>query len=70
MSRDVTNIYGERADFASDKEVVSFFIGLFLSEKGFMQAYFLDKIPQPTPTQSWPKVEFSGYFLEFFCEIP
>ena len=32
------------------------------------QAYFLDKIPQPTPTQSWPKVEFSGYLLEFFVK--
>ena len=33
-----------------------------------IQAYFLDKIPQPTPTQSWPKVEFSGYLLEFFVK--
>ena len=36
MSRDVTDIHGERADFASGEEVVSFFIGLFWRKKGLL----------------------------------
>ena len=36
MSRDVTDIHGDRADFASGEEVVSFFIGLFWRKKGLL----------------------------------
>ena len=45
MSRDVTDIHGERADFASGQEVVSFFKGLFWRKKGLLA--ILGGCPQP-----------------------
>ena len=36
MSREVTDINGHRADFASGEEVVSFLIGLFWRKKGLL----------------------------------
>ena len=38
---------GERADFVSGKEVVSFFIGLFLREKGLL-AFWEGQLKNPS----------------------
>ena len=34
MAQDVTDIHGERADFVSGEEGVSYFVGLFWRKKG------------------------------------
>ena len=39
MSRDVADIHGERADFVSGKELVSYFKGLFLTKEGLFRLF-------------------------------
>ena len=58
MSRDVTDIHGELADFASGEEVVSFFIGLFWRKKGLL-AFWEGAL---SPSKSPPKKSKGPFF--------
>ena len=58
MSRDVTDIHGERADFASGEEVGSFFIGMFLRKKGLL-AFWEGAL---SPLKSPPKKPKGPFF--------
>ena len=55
MSRDVTDIHGERVDFASSEEVVSFFVGLFLRKKERDLAFLEDALPKSQKALFLPK---------------
>ena len=62
MSRDVKDIHGDRADFASGEEVrCHFFIGLFWRKKGLL-AFFGGR-PQPS-SKSPPKKSKRSFFPE------
>ena len=59
MSRDVTDIHGDRADFASGEEVVSFFIGLFWRKKGLLAFWEGALSPAQKASPKSQKVLFS-----------